>query len=115
MIASGFEVCWIYSLKFIEFKKIVATPFLKLFSEKASFMLLLPAVGYVLFGVGNIIFFSKAMKEISPSVSYAVWTALALIGIKAVDVFVFHELFTPVQMLFTALILIGIIGLKVYS
>jgi quaternary ammonium compound-resistance protein SugE len=115
IIASAFEVCWIYSLKYVEFKKLIAPPLLKLVTEKSSFFLLLPAIAYLVFGVGNIIFFSKALKEISPSVAYAVWMALALVGIKVTDVVIFHEAFTPAQMLFSFIVLVGIIGMKIYS
>ncbi len=112
LIASFFEVCWIYSLKFLQLKKIMATPFLDFFQKKESMLLLLPALGYVLFGVGNIIFFSKGMKTISASVSYAVWSAIALIGVKIVDVTFLKDTFSLTQALFMGLILIGIFGLK---
>ena len=115
IVASLFEICWIYSLKYLEFKKLIKTNFVTIFTTKEGLLLLLPLILYVLFGLGNIIFFSKAMDKISPSVAYAVWTAVALVGIKIVDVVWFKETLTLLNVFYFLLILVGIIGLKVSS
>lgn len=113
LIASMFEVCWIYSLKYLEFKKLVKTNIIQIFSTKEGLLLLLPAVLYVLFGLGNIIFFSKGMEKIPASTAFAVWMAVALVGVKLVDTLVLKEPFSYINILFFLLILVGIIGLKV--
>jgi len=53
-----------------------------------------------------------AMKEIPASTALAVWMGTALIGVKLVELFFFKGDFNPMQFLFMALILIGIVGLK---
>jgi quaternary ammonium compound-resistance protein SugE len=113
-IASVCEICWIYSLKFFSWKKLSTFSFSNVFALE-NLALLLPGLGYVLFGVGNIICFSKAMKSIPASVAFAAWMAVALIGVKIVDVLVLKDSLSLPQIAFMILILIGIIGLKVYQ
>jgi quaternary ammonium compound-resistance protein SugE len=114
LIASGCEICWIYSLKNFQFKKLMEFKFSHLFTDKDNFLLLLPGLGYILFGVGNIICFSKAMKQIPASVAFAVWMAVALVGVKVVEVAILKEPISLMQLLFIGFILVGIVGLKVY-
>ncbi|HEV7232399.1 MAG TPA: SMR family transporter [Bacteroidia bacterium] len=113
-IASCCEICWIYSLKFFSWKKLSLFSFSNLFTLD-NLALLLPGLGYILFGVGNIICFSKAMKSIPASVAFAAWMAVALIGVKIVDVAILKEPLSIPQIVFMLLILIGIVGLKVYQ
>jgi len=111
-IASMCEICWIYSLKYLEFKKLIHTNIIDLFSTKEGFSLLLPGLLYVAFGVGNIVCFSKGMEKLPASLAFGVWMATALVGVKLVDVLVLKETFSTLNYLFFALIIVGIIGLK---
>jgi quaternary ammonium compound-resistance protein SugE len=113
LIASCCEICWIYSLKFFSLKKLLTFKLTLLFSDKDNLFLLAPGVGYILFGVGNIICFSKAMKDIPASVAFAAWMAVALLGVKLVDSLVLKEPVSLFQLVFIGFILVGIIGLKV--
>jgi quaternary ammonium compound-resistance protein SugE len=114
LIASLCEICWTFSLKYFSWAKLKQFSFLKL-TDTNNLILLLPGFCYLLFGVGNIIFFSKAMHHIPASTAFAAWMAVALIGIKLVDVFVVKVPVSLPQIGFMMLILIGIIGLKVYQ
>jgi quaternary ammonium compound-resistance protein SugE len=69
-------------------------------------------VGYVVFGVANIIFFSTALKHISPAVGFAAWMGLTMLGIKLIDALYFKQPTTLTQVVFMVLILVGIIGLR---
>ena len=111
-IASCFEVCWIYSLKWLDMKEIARIKWVTIFSDAKPWEALLPLVGYICFGLGNIYFFSQSMKSIQASTAFAVWMGLALIFSKAVDVLVFKEPYNIPQLIFTGVVLIGIIGLK---
>jgi len=112
-IAAISEVWWTYSLKYIDMKKILSTPVKFYFIEPGHTKLLLPAVGYILFGIGNIFFFSLAMKEIPTAVAFTVWVAISIIGLKLMDVWVFKaSSFNATDFFFYALIIIGILGLK---
>lgn len=115
VIAAMFEACWIYSLKFLSMKAIGAIQITTMLSDIAPWKTLLPLFGYIAFGLSNIYFFSMAMKGIPASTAFAVWMALALVFSKLMDVFVFNEAYNLQQILFTGVLLAGIIGLKYYS
>ena len=112
VVASLFEICWIYSLKYIDVAKLKQIPWNQFFSSQDPIITLTPLLGYIIFGIGNIIFFSLAMKGIAPSTAFGVWMGLALIGAKIIDVTYFDEPFDYKHLIYMGLILIGIIGLK---
>ncbi len=112
-IAAFSEVWWTYSLKYVDLRKIIATPVKLYFTEPVHTRILAPAIGYLLFGIGNIFFFSLAMKEIPISVALSVWVAITLVGLKLMDVFVFKaSTFSTRDYFFYTLLIIGILGLK---
>ncbi len=112
IIASFLEVCWIYSLKLLDFKKILSFHVSRLFTEMEGWMALLPLLGYIFFGLGNIYFFSMAMKGIAPSTAFAAWMGLALVLSKVVDVAILKAAWNWQQVLCFLLILTGVAGLK---
>ena len=112
LIASLLEIAWTFSLKFMEVKKIRAIGWLGLFSKKENWIILAPFVGYIVFGVGNIFFFSMAMKQIPAATALAVWMGVTLVGVKLVDMGIYKEPYNWQQFLYMGLILIGIVGLK---
>lgn len=79
---------------------------------KINFFLLVPLLGYILFGLGNIYFFSLSMKNIPASTAMAIWIAVALIGVKIIDTAYFKEPIHAGQVFYFLLILIGVIGLE---
>ena len=111
-IASLFEIAWTFSLKFMDFKKIKAIRWAVFFNEGENMRALAPLLGYIVFGLGNIYFFSLAMKQIPASTAMAVWLGVALVGVKLIDIMLFKEPFHYSQLFFFLLILVGIIGLK---
>jgi len=115
LIASFFEVCWLYSLKLIDLKKIKSIPVKDYFSSSEIWMNILPVIGYIAFGIGNIIFFSLAMRRLPASTAFAVWLGVAMAAAKVVDIAVFKEPYSGMQILFILLILTGIVGLRMSS
>lgn len=112
-IAAFSEIWWTYSLKYVDMKKIIDTPVKLYFAEPVNAKILLPPLGYVLFGLTNIFFFSLAMKEIPVAVAFAVWVAISIVGLKLMDVFIFKtSSFNITDFFFYALIVIGILGIK---
>jgi quaternary ammonium compound-resistance protein SugE len=111
-LASVLEVCWIYSVKFLDFKKVMNITWKDLLSDYSQCKPLIPLIGYLFFGLTNIILFSFAMRKIPASTAFAVWMALALVGAKIVEVAWFKESFSWANLFFVVLILVGIIGLK---
>jgi quaternary ammonium compound-resistance protein SugE len=111
IIASVFEVAWIYCVKFMQLRELFKIHFNEFFTPK-SLSVLLPIIGYVAFGVGNIILFSKAMKTIPAGIAYATWMSIALVFVKITDVTIFKQPITFLHVVFILLILVGVIGLK---
>jgi len=95
-------------MRFRDFFKIKIS---ELFTSQ-SYYTILPIFGYVVFGIGNIILFSKAMKTIPAGIAYATWMSVALVFVKLTDVIILKQPLTFLQVVFILLILIGVIGLK---
>ena len=55
---------------------------------------------------------ARATRTLPLGTAYAVWTGIGALGALIVGVIVFRESMTPARLLFAALLLIGIIGLK---
>ena len=111
-MASLFQVAWTFSLKFLDFKKLQQADWSSLFAWKASFVLLLPLLGYIVFGLLNSYFLSIAMKSIPASTTIAVWLGMAVIGIKIADMAFFKDRLQAGQFLYAMLIIAGVVGLK---
>jgi multidrug transporter EmrE-like cation transporter len=112
-IASLFEIGWIFSLKKLSFAEIKKISFQAMAQHPTDNLLaLLPLLGYIGFGLGNIYFFSLAMKQIPASTAFAIWMGVTLAGVKLIEVLLFKEAIKPIDFLYLGLILVAIIGLK---
>ena len=60
-------------------------------------------------------FLSQAMKTLPLGTAYAIWTGIGAVGSVLVGILVFKEPVTAARMLFTVLLLTGIIGIKLTS
>lgn len=109
--AAIFETGWTYALKFLSFSDLKTAWSLQENLGKAS----LPFIAYVLFGGANIYCLSEALKEIPTATAIAIWTAVSLVLIKICDVYYFKIPTSSPELVFMALIVIGIIGMKQYS
>ena len=95
LAAGGLEVFWATFMKLSEgFTKPLYTV-LTFAGMAASFLLL-----------------ARATRTLPLGTAYAVWTGSGALGALIVGVIVFRESLTPARLLFAALLLIGIIGLK---
>lgn len=112
LTASLSESVWLYAVKFMSVKALKEVHWGTLFSEPGQVRAVLPFLGYAVFGAGNVIFLSLSMRSIPASTAYAVWMAVALLFSKLIDLFWFKETFNPMQLLWFACILVGVIGLK---
>ena len=65
--------------------------------------------------VVSFFFLSQATKVLPLGTSYAIWTGIGALGAVVVGVVIFHESLSPARLLFVALLLVGIIGLKATS
>lgn len=112
VIASLFEVAWTYSLKSLSLQKIKSVDWLSVSSEPAGLLPLVPLLGYIAFGVGNVVFLSMAMRQIPTATAYATWMALAVVGLKLTDTFLLKQPFSLPALFYTSLILVGVLGLR---
>jgi quaternary ammonium compound-resistance protein SugE len=115
IIAALLETAWTFSIKFLTFKDVLKLRVHNFYSPTEGLPTLLPFLGYIVFGIGNIYFFSLAMKHIPTATAFAVWTALTIVLIKFTEVFFFKERISIAEIGFTMLIVVGIIGLKMSS
>jgi quaternary ammonium compound-resistance protein SugE len=95
LIAGLFEVIWAIGLKYSE-----------------GWSRFWPSVGTVIAMGVSVIFLSLAMKELPVGTSYAVWTGIGAIGTVILGIILFAEPATAIRLGCVALILTGIIGLK---
>ena len=99
LFAAGlFEVVWAVSLKFTE-----------------GFTKIFPSVITVAGTICSFVLLSIAMKKLPLSVSYAIWTGIGTLGTVLVGIFYFHESFSLAHVICLAMILGGIIGLRLLS
>lgn len=114
MLAATLETCWMFSLKFLAFSKFKLLTFQNFFTSE-GLNIWLPLAGYILFGIANVYFFSLAMKTIPSAIAFTIWTAMSITFIKIVEVTFFKGTLSALEVFFLALVLIGIVGLKVVS
>ena len=74
--------------------------------------ILAPLIGYILFGIGNIFFFSLSLKSLTNATAYSVWTAMTIVVLKCIELFYFKQKISIAEFGFILMIIVGIIGLK---
>ncbi|QDU94415.1 DMT family transporter [Lignipirellula cremea] len=98
VVAGIFEVIWAVGLKYTE-----------------GFTRFWPCV----FTIGaysmSVVLLSFAVKHIPLGTGYAIWTGLGVIGVAICGVLLFEESITPWRIFFLAVVLVGMIGLKLTS
>lgn len=98
IVAGGLEVFWSTCLKLSE-----------------GFSVLRFSILTVIGMVFSFLFLSQATKTLPLGTSYATWTGIGALGAVIVGVLLFKESVSPLRLMFVALLLIGIIGLKATS
>jgi quaternary ammonium compound-resistance protein SugE len=114
IIAAVFETAWTFSVKFFKLSDLKLLTWHNFYHVDQSFPLIAPLLGYILFGVGNVYFFSLAIKDLSTATAYAIWTAATLVFIKIAELGFFNKTISWADTFFISLIMIGIMGLKFY-
>ncbi len=98
IIAGLLEVGWAIGLKYT-----------------AGFTRLWPSVFTTVAMIASIVFLAQALKAIPVGTGYAVWTGIGAIGAAVLGIVLFSESTNPGRLLSIALIVVGIIGLKLTS
>lgn len=97
-VAGLLEVCWAVGLKYTEgFTKLLPSAFV-LISLAASMYLM-----------------ARAMNDLPVGTAYAIWVGIGAFGAAVLGMMLFGEPATPLRLLFLAMLLVAIIGLKLTS
>ena len=95
-IAGLFEVAWAIGLKYTE-----------------GFTRLWASVGTVGAMVASVVLLGWAMRTLPVGTAYAVWTGIGAVGTVALGIVLFQEPATAARLGCVALIVAGIVGLKI--
>jgi len=98
VLAGLFEVAWAVGLKYTD-------GFTRLVPSMATLAAMAVSVGLL----------ALAVKTLPLSTAYAIWTGIGAVGAVVLGIVLFHESASPARLACLALIIVGIIGLKVVS
>ncbi len=97
-VAGVLEIVWAYALK-----------------QSAGFTKPVEAVIAVVAMIASFVVLSLAMKTLPLGTAYTIWTGIGAVGAFVLGVVMLGEAATPMRVISAALILAGIIGLKLAS
>ena len=97
-VAGLFEIFWAVGLKMTD-----------------GFSKLIPSVMTVAGIITSFFFLSIALKKLPLSIAYAIWTGIGTAGTVLFGIFYFHESTDIAHLVCVAMILCGIIGLRILS
>jgi quaternary ammonium compound-resistance protein SugE len=98
LLAALFEVAWAVGLKYTH-----------------GFTRFWPSAGTVLALVASVVLLAQAARTLPIGTAYAVWTGIGAAGTALLGLWLFQEPATPARLLSIALILAGVLGLKIVS
>lgn len=94
-LAGLFEIAWAIGLKYTE-----------------GFTRLWPTVGSALAMLASLLLLGVAMRDLPVGTAYAVWVGVGAVGTAALGIVLFDEPATAGRLLSFALIVAGLVGLK---
>lgn len=95
LAAAAFEIAFALSLK-----------------PSEGFSRLWPTVGVLVFGVISVALLAKTLDHLPVGTAYAIWTGVGAVGVVTLGILVFDEPVTPARLACIALIVAGVIGLR---
>lgn len=95
IVAGLLEIGWAVGLKYTE-----------------GFTRLWPTVGTVVALVASMGMLAFALRTLPLGTAYAVWTGIGTVGTAVLGIFLFREAASPLRLVCIALIVAGIVGLK---
>ncbi|MET4205377.1 MULTISPECIES: SMR family transporter [Bradyrhizobium] len=81
----------------------------------AGFTLLIPALFTAVTGLSSVFLLSLALRTLPVGTGYAVWTGIGAAGTAVLGIAVLGDSASPARILCIALIVAGVIGLKLVS
>lgn len=97
-IAGLFEVAWAVGLKYTE-----------------GFTKLIPSLFTIVSMIISMGLLAYAVKHIPVGTAYAVWTGIGAVGTAILGIILFNESKELIRIFFIFLIIVGIVGLKMFS
>ena len=97
-IAAGFEIVWATGLKYT-----------------AGFTRLWPSVGVGAAIAASMFLLALAARGLPIGTAYAVWTGIGAVGTAIAGICLFHESAAALRLVCIALIVTGVVGLKVLA
>ncbi|MBK7631340.1 MAG: quaternary ammonium compound efflux SMR transporter SugE [Ignavibacteriales bacterium] len=97
-LAGLFEVAWAIGLKYTE-------GFSKLWPSVFTIVCMIISMGLLAYSV----------KHLPIGTAYAIWTGIGAVGTAILGIILFNESKELVRILFIFLIVVGIVGLKIFS
>ena len=98
LIAGIFEIAWAVAMKYSN-----------------GFSVLVPSIITAVTYILSAVFLAFALKNLPLGVAYVMWVGFGIIGTAILGVLLFHEKLTLLQILSIILIIIGVIGLKLFA
>ncbi len=95
LVAAGFEIAFAVSIK-----------------PSDGFTRLWPSLAVAVFGTISVVLLSRTLDRLPVGTAYAAWTGLGSVGVVALGIFLYDEPVTLVRVGCIALIVAGIIGLR---
>ena len=98
LLAGCFEIAWAVAL-----------------TRTAGWTRLWPSLLTIALMAVSFVLLARAMREVPMGTAYAVWTGVGAVGVAAVGMIFLREPASPVRVACIALIVLGIVGLKLTS
>ncbi|TWD73362.1 quaternary ammonium compound-resistance protein SugE [Kribbella amoyensis] len=95
LAAAAFEIAFALSLK-----------------PSEGFSRFWPTAGVLVFGVVSVALLARTLDRLPVGTAYAVWTGLGSLGVVILGIVLFGEPLTPARLACLALIITGVIGLR---
>ncbi|HEY8369834.1 MAG TPA: quaternary ammonium compound efflux SMR transporter SugE [Thermodesulfobacteriota bacterium] len=71
-----------------------------------------PSVAAVTSAVVSFVLLSYALRSLPVGTAYAVWVGIGAAGVAVLGILLFHEPATPMRLFCIALVILGIVGLR---
>ncbi|TDO68649.1 quaternary ammonium compound-resistance protein SugE [Kribbella sp. VKM Ac-2571] len=95
LAAAAFEIAFALSLK-----------------PSEGFSRLWPTLGVLVFGVISVALLAKTLDRLPVGTAYAIWTGIGSVGVVILGIILFDEPITPIRLACIALIVTGVVGLR---
>ena len=98
LLAGIFEIIWAIAMKYSN-----------------GFTVLIPSIVTAITYILSAVFLALALRHLPLGMAYVMWVAFGIIGTTILGVLLFSEKLTILQIISIILIIIGVIGLKLFA